>query len=431
MNITDVGHLVSDQDEGEDKLEKAARREGKTVWDIAEFYIKKIFGNLSLPYYDPKGEMGKMNFERPEVIARATEHIPEMIEMIRKLEKKGFTYKTNLGVYFDVTKFKDYGKLSGQKISDKIVKSRSELVSDPGKRHPFDFALWLFTKGIHEKHQMRWNSPWGVGFPGWHIECSAISTKYLGNPFDIHTGGVDHIPVHHENEIAQTEAATGKKMANFWMHNEFNLVDGEKMSKSKGNFYTLSDVEKRGFDLLALKYLYLTSHYKTPLNFTWECLRAAQKSLFCLKGYLKTFVWREIAQAKFKDATSFLKRVENIDLSKNNNYRDLFMLAISDDLNTPRSLGILWKMIKDEEFSNILKIANILDFDKIFGLRLKETILNFDFSEGIKIEKLVSRRDRLRKEGKWDDADLLRRKILALGVDVRDNPKGSSWLWVR
>jgi len=354
-----------------------------------------------------------------------------MIEMIRKLEKKGFTYKTNLGVYFDVTKFKAYGKLSGQKISDKIVKSRSELVSDPEKRHPFDFALWLFTKGIHEKHQMRWNSPWGVGFPGWHIECSAISTKYLGNPFDIHTGGVDHIPVHHENEIAQTEAATGKKMANFWMHNEFNLVDGEKMSKSKGNFYTLSDVEKRGFDLLALKYLYLTSHYKTPLNFTWECLRAAQKSLFCLKGYLKTFVWREIAQAKFKDATSFLKRVENIDLLKNNNYRDLFMLAISDDLNTPRSLGILWKMIKDEEFSNILKIANILDFDKIFGLRLKETILNFDFSEGIKIEKLVSRRDRLRKEGKWDDADLLRRKILALGVDVRDNPKGSSWLWVR
>lgn len=417
VNITDVGHLVSDDDEGEDKLEKGARREGKTAEEVAGYYIKKIFGNYDAvaDKYDWTGELGEMNFEKPSVIAQATKHIPEMIELIKMLEENGYTYVTDLGVYFDVSKFKEYGKLSGQLLEEKLKSVREDLVSDPKKKHPADFALWLFTKGIHEKHQMRWVSPWGEGFPGWHIECSAMSHKYLGNPFDIHTGGKDLIPVHHENETAQTECATGKKVANYWMHNEFNLVDGEKMSKSKGNFYILADIKKKGFDPLALRYLYLTSHYRTPLNFTWESMKAAQTAYSQLVGMAKTWAYRASGESK----------------SVNDKYKELFSNAIADDLNVPEAVGIVWKMVKDEGLSDEERLSSLLEFDKVLGLNLDEATETVNSNEAKAIEELIKRRDQHREKKAWAESDKIRDELLKKGVEIEDTSKGTVWKWTK
>ena len=265
MNITDVGHLVSDSDEGEDKMEKGSRRTGKTAWEIAKFYTLSF-----------KKDLADLNVISPAVLCKATDHIKEQIALIKKLEKKGFTYQTVDGIYFDTSKLNDYGKLADLQHQELKAGIRVDL---GGKKNSSDFALWKFSPK-HEKRQMEWKSPWGVGFPGWHIECSAMSVKYLGQPFDIHCGGIDHVPVHHTNEIAQSEAATGKPMANFWLHNEFLNLKDAKMSKSGENFITLPSLIEKGYSPLAYRYFLLQAHYRKQLIFSFEALTAAQN--FCL-----------------------------------------------------------------------------------------------------------------------------------------------------
>ncbi|MCX5636126.1 MAG: cysteine--tRNA ligase, partial [Planctomycetota bacterium] len=273
QNVTDVGHLISDADEGEDKLEKGAIKQGKTVWEVAEFFTKNFYES-----------MDKLNIIRPDVICKATDHIKEQIELVQKLMDKGFAYDTPEAVYFDIAKFPKYGEAFGQKLEDKKVAARGEVQTGEHKKSPADFALWFKRVGRFENHTMHWDSPWGDGFPGWHIECSAMSMKYLGEQIDIHTGGEDHISIHHPNEIAQSEAATGKSpFVKYWLHTAFLTIDGKKMSKSLENFYTVSDVAKKDFDPLALRYLYLGAHYRDPLNFTWDSLQAAQSALVKIK----------------------------------------------------------------------------------------------------------------------------------------------------
>jgi len=346
MNITDVGHLVSDNDGGEDKIEKGAKEQGKTAWELARFFEDYFWKSLK--------EVGVL---MPDVAPRATEHIKEQIKLIEKLEKRGFTYKTQQAVYFDVGKFPNYTKLTGQKLEDKKIGAREETVVDKDKKNPYDFALWFFATGRFKNHTMRWPSPWGEGFPGWHLECSAMSMKYLGDTFDIHTGGIDHLTVHHPNEIAQSEAATGKQFVRFWIHHDFLLVDGEKMSKSKKNFYTIEDIKTRKLNPLAFRYFCLNSHYRSKLNFTWQGLEAAQNALNNLYEDYRNI---------FSDTTK--KKL----VGKGGKYRRQFIDAINDDLNPPQALAIMWEAIKDESLLANDKKQLLLDFDKVFGLGLSK-----------------------------------------------------------
>ena len=314
MNITDVGHLLSDGDEGEDKMQKAARKEGKTPWEIAAFYTEAFFKDIDA-----------LNVGRPEIIAKATDHIPEMIAFVQGLLEKGYAYEISDGIYFDIGKFPGYGKLSGQTVDEKEAGARIEENSE--KRHPADFALW---KKADKNHIMQWESPWGMGFPGWHIECSAMSKKYLGEVFDLHTGGIDAVPVHHENEIAQNEALAGKKTVNYWMHGEFMMVDGGKMSKSLGNVYTVSDLQKKGYLPLDFRYFCLNAHYRKKLNFTFEGMDAAHTSYERLRNALYA---HKMSQAATDPAI-----LE--DLMKK------FKGAVEDDMNIPFALGVLWDAVK-------------------------------------------------------------------------------------
>jgi len=391
MNITDVGHLVSDNDGGEDKIEKGAKEQGKTAWELARFFEDYFWKSLK--------EVGVL---MPDVAPRATEHIKEQIKLIEKLEKRGFTYKTQQAVYFDVGKFPNYTKLTGQKLEDKKIGAREETVVDKDKKNPYDFALWFFATGRFKNHTMRWPSPWGEGFPGWHLECSAMSMKYLGDTFDIHTGGIDHLTVHHPNEIAQSEAATGKQFVRFWIHHDFLLVDGEKMSKSKKNFYTIEDIKTRKLNPLAFRYFCLNSHYRSKLNFTWQGLEAAQNALNNLYEDYRNI---------FSDTTK-KKLVE-----KGETYRRQFIDAINDDLNTPQALAIMWEAIKDESLLANDKKQLLLDFDKVFGLGLSK-IKRLEIPAEIK--KLAAQREKLRREKKWQEADKLREDIEKLGYKIED-----------
>ncbi|MFZ3301672.1 MAG: cysteine--tRNA ligase [Microgenomates group bacterium] len=348
QNVTDVGHLVSDADEGEDKLEKGAKKQGKTVWEVAEF-----FGNN---FYQM---MDKLNNLRPTTICKATDHIKEQIELIEKLFKNGYAYDTEEAVYFDVSKFADYGKLFGQKLEDKKLGVREEVKTDVNKRNNSDFALWFKRVGKFSDHVMHWESPWGDGFPGWHIECSAMSIKYLGDQMDIHTGGEDHLSIHHPNEIAQSEGATGKKpFSKFWMHVAFLSVDGKKMSKSLGNFYNIQDILDKGFDPIALRYLYLGAHYKKPMNFTWQSLDAAAKGLKRLQSTV------QILKASQRTTLSEEKN------EKLNEFRNKFNEAINDDLNTSKALAVLFDMLKSNIPSED-KYDLAISFDEVLGLGLK------------------------------------------------------------
>lgn len=400
MNITDVGHLISDADEGEDKMEKGARKSGKTVWEVAKVYEEQFLKSLGL-----------LNIELPDTICRATDHIEEQIALIKKLEQKGYTYKTERGVYFDISKFKNYAELSGQKLDQLKVKSRADVVEDLGKRNPLDFALWVFTVGIHKDHTMCWPSPWGEGFPGWHIECSAMSMKYLGETIDIHTGGIDHIPIHHTNEIAQSEAATGKQFVRFWIHHEFLQVSGQKMSKSLGNLFTVEDVENRGIDTLSLRYLFLTTHYRSPLNFTWESLKGAENALKNLRSQLDSL--------RSLTSRTVLSVEKN---SKIDDFADQFKEALNQDLNSPQALAVLWEMLK----SNIPgedKYDLAISFDEVLGLNLAK-ILGSEFKIPVKIQKLLERREKLRQAGKFAEADAVRVKISDLGFKIQDSSDG-------
>ncbi len=397
MNITDVGHLSGDDDSGEDKLEKGAKKQGKTVWDIAQFYTDKFFETIDA-----------LHIHHPKVVSKATDHIEQMIELVKKLEEKGFTYETDEAIYFDVTKFPDYGKLSGQKLEEKKQAAREDVHIDPNKKNPADFALWFKRVGRFADHTMYWESPWGDGFPGWHIECSAMSMTYLGETIDIHTGGIDHIPVHHEDEIAQSEAATGKTFVNYWVHHAFLKVNGEKMSKSKGNFYTLQDLKEHNIDPLSIRYLFLMTHYRKELNFTWEAAEAAQEAFIRLRNTVIDLKM-EIANA----------RVEQKDLSENR-YLASFKKAISDDLNTSEAVAIMWETIKSNLTASE-KLETLYMFDKVFGLNLEayqpEAIPD-------DVIQLAEEREQVRKNKDFTKSDELRSKIHELGYEIKDVKDG-------
>ncbi len=393
MNITDVGHLMSDADDGEDKMAKASREQKKTPLEIAQFYTSVFFEDLS-----------KLNIGRPEVIAKATEHIQDMISYVSQLVDKGYGYEIDDGIYFDISKFEGYGKLSRLNLEEQQAGARVEVNSQ--KRHPADFALW---KKAEPGHIMQWDSPWGRGYPGWHIECSAMSRKYLGMPFDVHTGGVDHIPVHHENEIAQNEALTGKQSVNYWVHGEFMLVDNGKMSKSLGNTYRISDLEDRGYRALDFRYFCLNTHYRKKLNFTFEGLDAAKSAYARLLSLL------------FKHKSS------NVATDKDllESYEKDFEEAIDDDLNIPLALGVLWKMIKENKSKDIYELA--LKFDKVLGLSLDTAACDEEEPrEDIPAEivELCERRKAAKANKDYAGADALRSEIAAQGYTVVDTKDG-------
>lgn len=393
MNITDVGHLMSDADDGEDKMAKASREQKKTPLEIAQFYTSVFFEDLS-----------KLNIGKPEVIAKATEHIQDMISYVSQLVDKGYGYEIDDGIYFDISKFEGYGKLSRLNLEEQQAGARVEVNSQ--KRHPADFALW---KKAEPGHIMQWDSPWGRGYPGWHIECSAMSRKYLGMPFDVHTGGVDHIPVHHENEIAQNEALTGKQSVNYWVHGEFMLVDNGKMSKSLGNTYRISDLEDRGYRALDFRYFCLNTHYRKKLNFTFEGLDAAKSAYARLLSLL------------FKHKSS--NEPTDKDLLKS--YERDFEDAIDDDLNIPLALGVLWKMIKENKSKDIYELA--LKFDKVLGLSLDTAACDEEEPrEDIPAEivELCERRKAAKANKDYAGADALRSEIAAQGYTVVDTKDG-------
>lgn len=380
INVTDVGHLTSDSDEGEDKIEKAAKKEGKKAQEIADFYLK-IF----------KQDFKKLNIIEPNIWCKATKHIKEQIELIKKLEEKGFTYKTNDGIYFNTSKLKDYGKLVRLKIKDLKAGARIKMGE---KRNKTDFALWKFSKQSG-KRQQEWKSPWGIGFPGWHIECSAMSLKYLGENIDVHTGGEDHIPIHHTNEIAQSETATGKKFVNYWLHGSFLTFSGEKMSKSKGKIATISELEKKGFRALSYRYFVLTAHYKTQLNFTIENLKNAQNSYERLKNII----------SEIKD-----------DKKTNKDYLKQFEEAINDDLDMPKALQVLWKLLRDKKV--VGKISTIRKIDSVLGLDLLKKEKMKKLSRG---DKILSGARVVAKQNKdYAESDRLRKILQDKGHIVSD-----------
>lgn len=397
QNVTDVGHLVSDSDEGEDKMEKGAKKAGKTVWEVAEFFTKDFYES-----------MDALNIIRPSVICKATDHIPEQIEMVKKLLEKGFAYETPEAVYFEVAKYPKYDGLFGQKLSDKKVAVRDTVVEGEFKKSPQDFALWFKRIGRFKDHQMHWDSPWGDGFPGWHIECSAMSVKYLGPQFDIHTGGEDHISIHHPNEIAQSEAVTGESpFVKYWIHTAFLTVDGTKMSKSLGNFYTVKDVIEKGIDPIALRYLYLGAHYRDPLNFTWESLKASQTALLKLR--------KQVTSLKYEAERTVLSEEKE---KKVEEFRNSFMTAVNNDLNTSKALSVLWEMLKSN-IPSVDKYELALSFDEILGLNLSQL--------GIKekeipqeVQELMNKREVLRTEKRFEEADKIRKQIEELGFKVQD-----------
>ena len=381
INITDVGHLTSNQDSGEDKIEQTAKKEGKTAGEITKFYEEAFYKDLA-----------DLNIEIKDTkFPRATEHIVEQIEIIKILEEKGFAYKISDGIYFDTSKFKDYGKLGNINLKEQKEGARVEINNE--KKNPTDFALWKFSKP-EEKRLQEWPSPWGTGFPGWHIECSAMSRKYLGQPFDIHTGGIDHIPVHHNNEIAQSECAFSVPLANFWLHNEFLTVEGEKMSKSLGNIFTISDLKERGVHPLSFRYWLLTSHYRSPANFTWESVFGAQTAFEKIIVKYSDWVETEYVEGALND--SDVKQFEE---------------AISDDLNTPIVIAILQKVSGG---------AVVNKMDKILGLNIKVLAEQLrDIPD--EISKLQEERDNVRADKDWKKSDEIRGTIEQKGYTVFDS----------
>jgi len=392
-NVTDVGHLFGDRDMGEDKLEATAKKVKKSAWDIAKMYEKEFFETMEA-----------LNVRKPSIVCRATEHIKEMIELVKQLEKKGFTYKTSDGVYFDTSKIKDYNKLSGMPLEK--LKEGARVEVNPEKRNPTDFALWKFTpKGV--KRQMEWESPWAKkSFPGWHIECSAMGMKYLGEKIDIHTGGEDHIPIHHTNERAQNIAATGQPVVGLWFHNAFLVVEGKKMSKSLKNFYWLKNVKDKGFDPLALRYLFLTAHYRSKMNFTWKALEGAETTLNKLRAQVREW-------DKKKEFRGLSVQAQGFDRS--------FKRALTNDLQMPQALATLWRMVGDKDITDAEKYELLKDWDKVLGLGLAEVE---EIKIPVKVQKLVEEREKLRQTKKWKEADKLRKQVEKLGYIIEDTSQG-------
>ena len=392
MNITDVGHLVSDGDEGEDKMLKSAREEHKSPLEIAEHYTKLFFRDLE-----------RLNIETPEVVCKATDHIKEMLKMVQKIMKNGYAYETSTAIYFDVSKLDKYGILSGINLNDQKAGARVDI--DPEKRNPYDFALWIKAPA---NHLMKWDSPWGPSYPGWHIECSAMSTKYLGEEFDIHTGGIDLVPTHHENEIAQNKGACGKNPAHYWIHGEYLLINGGKMSKSLGNTYLIDDIIARGYSPLAYRLFNYSCHYRGKLNFTWEGIESANTSLIRLReGYQKHL------NGNSDVSDEIIADMEN-----------RFHQAINDDMNMPLALSVVWEAVKYPEKSP--KIAQLLKkFDTVLGIKIDEVQETKIPQE---ILDLVEERKQARSDKNWSESDRLRDLIAEKGYIVKDTKDGTEVL---
>ncbi|MBU3180230.1 cysteine--tRNA ligase [Clostridium psychrophilum] len=400
MNVTDVGHLQSDGDEGQDKMALGAKREHKTVWEIARFYEDAFFEDCK-----------KLNIKRPTIVCRATDHIQDMIDLIKKLEEKGYTYVSNGNVYFEIDKFADYTKLAHLSIDELEAGSRIEI--DPNKKNPLDFVLW-FTNSKFSNQIMQWDSPWGKGFPGWHLECSAMSLKYIGEYLDIHCGGIDHIAIHHTNEVAQSEGAIGHKWVKYWMHGEFLVLDNGKMSKSSGNFLTISRLEEEGYSALDYRYFCLQSKYRKQLVFSFESLNDARN------GYkkLKERIDAVLVSINQNDVT----RDEKI-----GSYKGKFASYISDDLNIANAITVLFDVLKDNELNNKEKSILIEDFDKVFSLDLmtiKSSTTNVD--ENL-INKLIIERADARVNKNWAKADEIRDKFIAMNIELLDSKEGTTW----
>lgn len=396
MNITDVGHLTSDEDSGEDKLEKGALREGKTVWEIAEFYTEAF-----------KKDIAKLNIEEPSIWSKATAHIEQQIAMIKKLEENGYTYQTSTGVYYDTSKFEDYAKFA--KLNLEEMKAGARIEVDPEKKNPTDFLLWAFTVGKNENHIMNWDSPWGNGFPGWHIECSAMSSYYLGESFDIHTGGIDHIPVHHTNEIAQAQGAFQHKWVNYWLHNEFLVIgNNDKMAKSGDNFLTIAKLEKDGFPAMSYRYFCLNGHYRQQLQFSSEAMESAKNGYNRLKNKAKEIL-------------------ENIDESKRDEdyehaFLEDFLVAINDDLNTPKALGLLWQALRKDDLPNYSKMIILERTEAVLGLKALEQE-KVDVPQDVFV--LVEKRVEAKKNKDWATADSLRDEVKEKGFVIKDHKDGT------
>jgi cysteinyl-tRNA synthetase len=391
MNITDVGHLTGDRDMGEDKLEKGARQAGKSAWDIADYYTETF-----------KKDIERLNIMSPTIWCKATDTIGEQIELIRILESKGYTYRTGDGIYYDTSKFRDYSKLSNQDLE--ALQEGARVERNPEKRNPTDFALWKFSPS-GTKRQMEWDSPWGVGFPGWHIECSAMSMKYLGDQLDIHCGGTDHIDVHHTNEIAQSEAATGRKFFNYWMHGAFLIIGGgKKMAKSEGNFLTLdSAFIKKGIDPLVYRFATFQTHYRKPMEYSEDAVAAAQNGLQHLRNQVRTLM--DVGKPGAIDE----------------HFKAQFLQTINNDLNIPQALAVIQEMLKSDMTSND-KLATILDFESVLALDLDK--VGKDMVLPSEIQSLFDQRVTARKQKNWSLSDQLRDKIQSLGFAVQDTPQG-------
>lgn len=399
VNITDVGHLTSDADEGDDKMEKGAARTGKSVWEVAEFYTNAFMEDLK-----------NLNILQPSVWCKATDHIQDQIALVKSLEDKGYTYKTSDGIYFDSLRFPRYADFARLDVENLRRGSRIDMGE---KRSATDFALWKFSP-VDKKRAMEWNSPWGVGFPGWHIECSAMAMKHLGPTLDIHCGGTDHIRVHHTNEIAQSECSTGQTFARFWMHGEFLRLSGDKMSKSTGEFLTISLLMEKGFNPLDYRLFAYTSHYRNYLNFNWESLESA----------------REANKSLHKKTDSLIGKATAVESEAAKKFQQEFKEALGDDLNVPKALGVLNSMLRSE-LSEGEKAALVQDFDKVLGLRLDIPREEFEKKqEGVdtaKIEALIEERAQARKAKNWAESDRIRDELAALGVAIKDGPTGTTW----
>ena len=398
MNITDVGHLTSDGDEGEDKMAKSARLMKKDPYEIAAYFTGVFLKDID-----------RLNITRPEIITKATDNINEMIDFVVGLCDKGYGYETSDGIYYDIQKFKGYGRLSGNNLDDLMSGARVDVNDE--KRHPADFAIW---KKAPKEHIMQWESPWGMGYPGWHIECSAMGLRFLGEKFDIHTGGVDHIPIHHENEIAQSEGLLGHPMVNYWMHGEFMLVNGGKMSKSLGNTYTVDQLIEKGYSPLVFRYFCLNAHYRNKINFTFESMDAAKKALKNLH--------KEIDRHKGATGEVSKEVIEN--------FRNEFNEAVNDDLNIPKALGIVWNMAKYETKSNDI-YELILSTDDVLGLDLdkefEDVEVAVDGDLATKVEELIAKRLEAKKAKDWATADAIRNELTEMGIALKDTPQGTTW----
>lgn len=415
QNVTDVGHLVSDADEGEDKLEKGAKKHGLSVVEVARKFENEFYEAMDI-----------VNNLRPTVVQRAADDasIAQQIEFIKKLIDNDFAYIADSAVYFNIKKLSEYNPFSNQLLEDKVAGNRKDLVTDEQKKSPADFVLWVFTKGIHENHVMKWESPWGTGFPGWHIECSAIGICNLGEHIDIHTGGIDHKEIHHPNEIAQNFGVTGHEVVKYWVHHNFLTVDGKKMSKSRGTMFTLQDVINKGFSPMALRYLMLQAHYRSQLNFTWEGLQGAQNAYGKLVSAIGSLRGSSTSKAiPDSEIVTSDKPPRNDGVG----YLHQFTESLSDDLNTSKALAVMWEVVGNSFIENSEKLKLLLKFDEVFGLQLTQV-------KGAKIEipkevlELKKHYEKARKNKDYEQSDKLRDRAKELGYEFQTTAEATQIL---